>query len=1034
MRQHPTGRRSARHGIDAVEAIAQIGSYTLDIPSGCWVSSKGLDRILGIDLAFERSVEGWASLIHPADRSAMVAYFSNEVIGKLGRFDRQYRIVRRDTGEERWVHGRGVLELDGSGHPVSMVGTIADISERRSLEAQNQRLAQALIQTHEAILISRPTGDFEFANPAFERLTGFTIEALRAGTLGQLASELPAEALSELVRTLEGGGHWTGELTHRRGDGTRQISEASVSPIRDADGIVIGNITVARDVTERLEEARDRDRLATAIDQSADGIVITDRDFRIAYVNSVYAASVGSEAAALVGRMAPDVAAIGLDAPTLSDLVRTVSAGRRWIAEVDHRNPDGSVRRLEVSVAPTHDASGEIAGWVGVMHNITERVEAHAALEASEARLRTALDTMLEGVTVQSAIRDDGGRIVDFRILYSNPAIGDMSHIPPDRQVGRTLLELFPAHRSNGLFENYVGVVVTGAPFESGPIRYVDPDAAGGPLDQVAEHRAARLGDGFVLSVRDVTAHHRAELEMRRLATAIEQSADAVVITDRDARIEYVNPAFEKVSGYTRDEVQGQNPRLLKSGVQGPGFYGAMWALLSSGQSFVGDLVNRRKDGELFQEEAVISPVHDETGAITSYVAVKRDVTRERAIEVAADRLARERSLISDALVEVQAGSTPAITAASICHQIANLPGAATANLAYFTAEGPVMPLAFVRADGGPGQLRRLPFQRSQILRERAEEGPWVEAWVRRAWHPYDQLFAELGVTAVAHAPVRHRGKVIGYLAVTSTDQDGVERLTELLPALLEFTGFASALIGPAIDDLTEAGSIRARIGDIIRLGAFRPVFQPIVDLATGLPAGYEALTRFTSGIAPDLVFGEARVAGLEADLELATLAASISAAASLPQGSWLSLNVSAGLVTSHKRLADVLRQADRPIVLEVTEHATVDDYTALRSAIAQLRPPVRVAVDDVGSGVANFGHIVELRPAFVKLDISLVRGIDTDRTRQALVLGLLYFANESNSRTIAEGVETTEELDNLRRLGVPLAQGYLLGRPAPAA
>jgi EAL domain-containing protein (putative c-di-GMP-specific phosphodiesterase class I) len=89
--------------------------------------------------------------------------------------------------------------------------------------------------------------------------------------------------------------------------------------------------------------------------------------------------------------------------------------------------------------------------------------------------------------------------------------------------------------------------------------------------------------------------------------------------------------------------------------------------------------------------------------------------------------------------------------------------------------------------------------------------------------------------------------------------------------------------------------------------------------------------------------------------------------------------------------------------------------------------------VDDAGAGVANFNHIVELRPAFVKLDIGLVRAIEADRTRQALVLGLLHFASESASQTIAEGVETEDELATLRALGVPFAQGYLLARPAPA-
>ena len=900
---------------------------------------------------------------------------------------------------------------------------------RRHLEAENLRLVQALRHTHEAVLITGPTGTFEFANPAFEAMFGFASGDLADDTLERIAGELPPDTMVDLQRTLAERRAWSGELAIHR-EGAIQVAEVSISPIVSPHSDVIGHITVARDVTDRRERARERERLVAAVEQAASGIVITDPAFRIVYANRAYASTVGLEPDQMIGLEAGDVAAIGLDPATLSDMAHAVQTGRQWVREVDHRNPDGTDSRLEATIRPTNDSNGDISGWVGVMRDVTKQVNAQAALTASGARLRTILDSMLEGVTTTSSIRDADGHIVDFRIEYANASIGGISRVPPEGQIGRTLLELFPAHRSGELFDAYVRVVETGVPFESGPIHYLDADAAGGSLDQFVEHRVARLGDGYVLSVRDVTERHRAELQMRRLATAIEQTADAVVITDVDARIEYVNPAFERVSGYAREEVLGQNPRLLKSGTQGPAFYAAMWAALTSGQSFTADMTNRHRDGSLFQEEAVISPVRDEAGFVTSFVAVKRDVTRERAAEVAADRMARERALIAGALAEVRYGPTPGATAEAICRQLVSLPGAVTANLAYFTAEGPVMPLAFVRADGVAGPLHRLPYQRSRALRERAEEGPWVEAWVRRPWHPYDRLFGELGIRAVAHAPIRHRESVVGYLTITSADSDAVERLTDLLPALLEFAGFAGALVGPAIEELTEVGRTRERVAVTIRTGSFQPVFQPVVDVSTGDHVGYEALTRFLDGTPPDQVFADARISGLEVDLELATLAAAIAAASGLRADAWLSLNVSPDLLMSNGRLAKVLRTANRPVVLEVTEHVAIDDYGALRAAIARIRPPIRVAVDDVGSGFANFGHIVELRPAFVKLDLGLVRGIDADLTRQALIVGLLHFARESSCTTIAEGVETEAELETLRRLGVPLAQGYLLGRP----
>ncbi len=193
---------------------------------------------------------------------------------------------------------------------------------------------------------------------------------------------------------------------------------------------------------------------------------------------------------------------------------------------------DSADRVTDLSISPIVDDDGVPMGNVTVARDITHQVDARHALEASEARLRSGLDAMLEGVSVETAIRDDTGRIVDFQIDYSNASIGRLSRVPARDQMGRRLLELFPAHLENGLFDEYVAVVETGIPFESGAFHYLDPHAAGGPLDQVLEHRASKMGDGYVLSVRDITEHHRAEREMRHLATAIEQSSDAVVITD----------------------------------------------------------------------------------------------------------------------------------------------------------------------------------------------------------------------------------------------------------------------------------------------------------------------------------------------------------------------------------------------------------------------------------------------------------------------------------------------------------------------
>ena len=134
--------------------------------------------------------------------------------------------------------------------------------------------------------------------------------------------------------------------------------------------------------------------------------------------------------------------------------------------------------------------------------------------------------------------------------------------------------------------------------------------------------------------------------------------------------------------------------------------------------------------------------------------------------------------------------------------------------------------------------------------------------------------------------------------------------------------------------------------------------------------------------------------------------------------------------VCSGRQLADLLSTCDRDIVLEVTEHTAIEDYHSFRNAVDALGPKVRLAVDDAGAGFASLRHILELRPAFVKLDRGLIEGIDVDEARRALVAGMQHFANGTQCRLVAEGIETVFERASLRDLGVALGQGYVLGRP----
>jgi EAL domain-containing protein (putative c-di-GMP-specific phosphodiesterase class I) len=231
-----------------------------------------------------------------------------------------------------------------------------------------------------------------------------------------------------------------------------------------------------------------------------------------------------------------------------------------------------------------------------------------------------------------------------------------------------------------------------------------------------------------------------------------------------------------------------------------------------------------------------------------------------------------------------------------------------------------------------------------------------------------------------------------------------------------------------------ETRAARVEIEEIIRSQAFHPEFQPVLDLRTGRTVGFEALTRFDNGVRPDWVFADAVKAGIGSELEAATLIAAVRDGAALPPDAWLSLNVSPSFLGAYDELAGILAGRNRPIVLEVTEHELIDDYPRLHAAMRALGTDVRLAVDDAGAGVANFRHLVDLRPDLIKIDAGMVHGVQADVSRQALIVGLVHFAEVSGAQVLAEGVETRREQDTVTRLGVTLGQGFLLARPAPVS
>ena len=250
---------------------------------------------------------------------------------------------------------------------------------------------------------------------------------------------------------------------------------------------------------------------------------------------------------------------------------------------------------------------------------------AEAALRASEEHYRLLFANMLNGFAVCEMLFEKG-RAVDFVYREVNDAFSALTGLRD--VVGKKVSEIIPGIRESDpeLFETYGRVVETGIPerFET-HVR---------SLQMWFSISVYRQREGIFVAIFDViTERKKAEANRLLLATAIDQAAEMILITDPEGKIQYVNPAFEAVTGFSHADAVGRTPRILKSGDHDEAFYGGLWSTVTAGKSWKGRLRNRRKDGTLYFQDATISPVRDDKGTIVNYVAAMHDSTHELLLE-----------------------------------------------------------------------------------------------------------------------------------------------------------------------------------------------------------------------------------------------------------------------------------------------------------------------------------------------------------------------------------------------------------------
>ncbi len=349
--------------------------------------------------------------------------------------------------------------------------------------------------------------------------------------------------------------------------------------------------------------------------------------------------------------------------------LHVIETGQELVIEEQFPSPQG-VRNQIVRKVPLRDARGNIVGILGIAHDITDRKQAE-----EEIRRRNRELALLNRIIAASVSELEPEEILETACRELAKAF-ELSQVAaallnPEKTTAVIVAEQLAEGQSSALYQSWsvaedpsyqyilsrkAPLVISDTPTDPHLVsvqpllrqrgitslvllplvsqnQVIGTLGLGDPKPRSFSNDEISLAWSVADQVAGALARAQLDKERRQLSTAIEQTAESVIITDTEGQILYVNPAFEQVSGYSRSEVIGRTPRILNSGKQSPSFYRQLWSIIVTGSVWQGRFINKKKDGTLYTEDATITPVRGDTGEIVNYVSVQRDITHELQLE-----------------------------------------------------------------------------------------------------------------------------------------------------------------------------------------------------------------------------------------------------------------------------------------------------------------------------------------------------------------------------------------------------------------
>jgi diguanylate cyclase (GGDEF)-like protein/PAS domain S-box-containing protein len=1007
----------------------------------------------------------YGQLIHPEDQEPVW----NEVQAAL-KENRPYQLTYRITtadGEQKWVWEQGCGLYSPAGELLFLEGFITDITERRKANLalkQSEDLLRTVMETLPiGVWIADRTGKLISSNQAGReiwagaRYVGIDQFGEYKGWWADTGMPIAPEEWA-VARAIRKGETLLNEVIDIQCfDGTRKTILNSAIPLRGPEGEITGAFIVNMDITEqrRMEAAlRDSEtRYRSVVTAMAEGIVIQGPDQGIIACNPSAERILGLSADQIAGRtsMDPRWHAIHEDGSPFPGETHpaavTLRSGQpqsNVVMGVHH--PDGSLVWISINSQPLFrpDETRPYAVVTSFV-DITERRRAEQALRHSEERLRVIYDASPVIISVS--------RLEDGRFLEVNPAFLRTGGWTREEVIGRTSFDVGVWVDPRDREKIVEGVRAHGAVrdleiafrMKSGEVRLLLCSVELIQLDQ---------GGCLLLVGQDITERKKAQTQMQKLSRALEQTADAVVITDRDGVIEYVNPTFEQMTGYTSADAVGRKTSLLKSGRQGPGFYDNLWKTILAGKVFSDVFINRRKDGLLYYEEKTITPLKDADGRIAHFVATGKDIservqTQERLAYMAQHDPLTElpnRTLLLDRLKQSLAGARWRERRVAVL--FVDLDRFKTINdtLGHEVGDRLLQQLAerFQRSVRDGDTVARFGGDEFVILLDDVASEDDVSSVAQKVLQalapPFQVDHQTLYVTASIGVSLFPDDGDDATTLLKNSDI-AMYRAKELGKNTYQF--YSADMSSRAFERLTLESNLR----HALEHGEFRLYYQPQIDVTTGAIVGVEALLRWQHPefglVMPNDFIPLLEETGLIVPVGEWILDAACAQLAAWHAQGWPRLRLAVNLSPRQfqtQNLTAVVKQAlDRlegdpgRLELEITEGmllrhapATVETLEALHAL------GVRMAIDDFGTGYSSLSYLRRLSIDAIKIDRSFVRDIPQDADDSAITVAIIALAQSLKLEMIAEGVETAAQRDFLRSRGCDVMQGFLFSRPQP--